>query len=206
MIYIYQVDSASIRAKKPLEALLLNLPKSMHDRALRYKREVDAYNFVLGRMLLKKGLLELGQVSKIDQIRFQEDGKPYLDSVHFNISHSDDLVVCAISEKSRIGIDVEKRKEIILQNFRPWFSNKEWEDINAGKNKKEKFYWYWTRKESVIKALGVNLSYLHKIELDTNQDFFIEGGKRWYLKKVDFGLEYTGAICSEEEIVLMKKN
>ncbi len=205
MIYIYQVNSDQIRAEKSLEEVLLDLPKSMYERALRYRREEDAFNFVLGRLLLKKGLEELGLGEQLEKIQFQKDGKPYLDAVYFNISHSDNLVVCALSKDGRIGIDVEKEKELELENFKSWFTNKEWNDINNSPDPLKRFYGYWTRKESIIKALGVNLSYLHEIELDAQQDFFLSEGKHWYLEGADFGLNFFGAVCSEVEIDIIQK-
>jgi len=197
MLYIYQADSERLRQKKELKNLLKELPGQMHERAFRYKFEQDAYNFVLGRLLLKKGLEELGLGNQLDHLAFQKDGKPFLEDVFFNISHSDNLVVCALSIKGAIGIDVEKEKQVTLDNFKPWFTVREWDDITNSTSPIRKFYWYWTRKESIIKALGVKLSYLNQIELDVTQDFFIENGKKWYLKDLNFGSDYFGALCSE---------
>ena len=198
---IYQADSKRYQAKESLEKLLEKLPLNMHERALRYKFKEDAYNFVVGRLLLKKGLEELDMANQLQNITIQKSGKPYLKDVFFNISHSGNLVVCVISTKGVVGIDIEKIKEVKLEDFDAWFSKKEWAEINKAPSPLQKFYWYWTRKESIIKALGVTLSYLHKIEIDATKDHFIENGKKWYLKDLDFGNDYFGALCSEIEIV-----
>ncbi len=200
MIYIYKADSKRLQQKKEFKNLLGELPDYMQKRAFRYKFEQDAYNFLLGRLLLKKGLNELGMGNQLDHISYQKDGKPFLEDVFFNISHSENLVVCVLSKNGAVGIDVEKEKPVTLKNFKPWFTGREWSDINNAAAPIRKFYWYWTRKESIIKALGVKLSYLHQIELDATQDFFIENGKKWYLKDIDFGTDYFGALCSEIEI------
>ena len=198
---IYQADSKQYQAKESLEKLLEKLPLNMHERALRYKFKDDAYNFVVGRLLLKRGLEELGKGDQLQNIIFQKSGKPYLKDIFFNISHSGNNVVCALSTKGVVGIDIENIKEVKLEDFGAWFSKKEWVEINKASSPLQKFYWYWTRKESIIKALGVNLSYLHKIEIDATKDHFIENGKKWYLKDLDFGSGYCGALCSEVEIV-----
>ena len=117
--------------------------------------------------------------------------------VYFNISHSENLVVCALSIKGAIGIDLEKEKPVNLENFKPWFTVKEWTDISKAPSPIRRFYWYWTRKESIIKALGVNLSYLHQIELDASQELFTDKGKKWYLYDLDLGAGFFGALCSE---------
>jgi 4'-phosphopantetheinyl transferase len=200
MLTIYQADAKRIQGEKSLEKLLEKLPVDMHKRALRYKFKKDAYNFVVGRLLLKRGLEALGKVDQFERIAYQTSGKPFLDDVFFNISHSGDLVVCVLSTKGVVGIDIEKIKEVKLEDFDAWFSKKEWTEINNASSPLQKFYWYWTRKESIIKALGVTLSYLHKIEVDATKDHFIENGKKWYLKDLDFGAGYFGALCSEVEI------
>ena len=197
---IYQADSKRYQAKESLEKLLEKLPLNMHERALRYKFKDDAYNYVVGRLLLKKGLEELGMGDQLQNITFQKSGKPYLKDVFFNISHSENKVVCALSTKGMVGIDIEKIKEVKLEDFDAWFSKKEWAEINKASSPLQKFYWYWTRKESIIKALGVTLSYLHKIEIDATKDHFTEDGKKWYLKDLDFGSGYCSALCSEVEI------
>ena len=197
MIKIYKADSDKVSQKNDLKNLLKDLPKIMHERAFRYRFEKDAYNFVLGRLLLKKGLEELGMGNQLEHITYQDNGKPFLKNVFFNISHSENLVVCVLSTKGEIGIDVEKEKPVNLENFKPWFTIKERTDIKNAPFPIRKFYWYWTRKESIIKALGVNLSYLHQIELDPAQDFFMDKGKKWYLKDLDFGSNFFGALCSE---------
>ena len=123
-----------------------------------------------------------------------------MDGVFFNISHSDNLVVCAVTTHGPIGLDVEKQKQVTLKNFEPWFTEKEWTQIINSSSPIRKFYWYWTRKESILKALGVNLSYLNKIEIDSTKDIFIDKGKEFHLMDLDFGPEFLGAICSGSTI------
>ena len=120
-----------------------------------------------------------------------------MEDIYFNISHSENLVVCALSKTGAIGIDVEKEKPVNLEDFKPWFTVKEWTDMSKSPSPIQQFFWYWTRKESIIKALGVNLSYLNQIELDATQKLFIDKGKKWYLNDLDFGTGFFGALCSE---------
>jgi len=155
------------------------------ERAARFRFPRDAYNFVLGRLLLQKGLRELGLDDDLSGIRYQENGKPQLDGVHFNISHSDHLVVCVLSKEGEIGIDVEVRRAIELENFVNYFTEDEWADINGADDPIGRFYFYWTRKEAVIKALGVTLGWLHQIELDAKGDRFEYEGRVWVLEDVD---------------------
>ena len=205
MIYIYYTDSKLVRQKYKLKDFIEKLPEKMHKRAYRYKFEKDGFNFVLGRLLLNKGLEDLGWGDRLENIRYLESGKPFLENVYFNISHTEGLVVCALSTKGEIGIDIEKVKQVKLDDFEAWFTKKEWAEINSSPSPLQKFYWYWTRKESIIKALSTNLSYLHKIEVDATKNFFSDEGKKWYLKDLDFGKGFTGALCSEIQISDLKQ-
>jgi len=197
MLKIYHANSQSFREKYELEILLRQLPQSLHVKANRYRRPQDAFNFVLGRLMLKQGLEQLGMNSDLEKIRFNENEKPMLDGVFFNISHSADLVVCALTKEGEIGIDVELEKEIPLNDFIKSFTPKEWKHITEHSFPLKKFFWYWVRKESIIKALGVKLSYLNQIELEASKDFFMEKNKKWFLRDLDFDGEYFFAICSE---------
>ena len=172
----------------------------MHQRALRYRRKADAYNFIAGRLLLQKGLKDFEIADSIANIQLEEDGKPFLESVFFNISHTSDRVICAISKKGRMGIDIERETEVELENFESFFTPTEWRSIRESAFPLQQFYRYWTRKESIIKALGLKLSYLNQIQLDIEADVFEENGKQWYLKELDMGEGYFGAICSEVEL------
>lgn len=204
MIYICQANSADYRKKYKLDQLLNLLPFSLHGRAKRYEFEVDAFNFVLGRLLLKEGLDQLGLVTNLESITYGENGKPFLKKAYFNISHSEDRVICALSTEGEIGIDIEKERTLELKSFLYWFSLEEWTNIQYSDSPLKTFFWYWTRKESILKALGIELSHLHKIEINPTNDFFFYNQEKWHLQDLNLGKGYFGAICSEEEIGTIK--
>jgi 4'-phosphopantetheinyl transferase len=103
-------------------------------------------------------------------IRFRrgEHGKPFLESDHgadslqFNLSHSHDLAVVAVTRGAEIGVDLEKVRE------RPsaerlaarFFAEGERAALAAvsAAEKERMFFRLWTRKESHIKATGTGLS------------------------------------------------
>ncbi|MFT5617484.1 MAG: 4'-phosphopantetheinyl transferase, partial [Arenicella sp.] len=176
------------------------LPASLQLKALRYKSELSAYNYVVGRLLLKHGLTCFGFDNDLEKIEFQENGKPILPGIHFNISHSDHQVICAFSKQGLLGVDLEKISPIDFEDFTSMFSAQEWTIIKRSDNPVRTFYWFWTRKESIIKALGHKLSYLHQIELDISLDHIFIDGRRWFLRDVIVGDAFLGAICCEEEI------
>ena len=84
-------------------------------------------------------------------------GKPFFvnfPKVHYNVSHTKGLIVCAISD-SRVGIDVERIKPFNKRIVERFFSKNEREYIFASKeNKDGRFAEIWTKKESYVKWLG----------------------------------------------------
>ncbi len=199
-LIIYHADTKPLMEQKMLPQLLQRVPKSMHGRAERYQSEKSSYNFIVGRLLLMHGLRNLGLDDSLMHLKIDENGKPMVPDAHFNISHTDHQVVCAFANEGVLGVDLETIKEIDFTDFDSMFTSNEWRYIKSAENPLKSFYWFWTRKESIIKALGKNLNYLHQIELDVSIDHFIDENQIWYLKDLDFMDGYVGAICSKRKI------
>jgi 4'-phosphopantetheinyl transferase len=135
-------------------------------RAARFHFERDRHAFVMRRAALRCLLAEeLGLQPA--QVRFQlgSHGKPALvgePELHFNVSHSGQLALFGMAQRHPLGVDVEEARlkpDLIaladriltaaeMQEFRALSAN---DQLSA-------FYQYWTRKEAVVKALGLGLS------------------------------------------------
>ena len=116
-----------------------------------------------GRLLLSQMIKE--QYGKTDYtVTYNENGKPLTDFCCFSISHSDDLVACAVSDKP-VGIDIEKKKPIKKRKTYPLFSKEESEYVNRSEDVSLAFLTLWTRKEAYIKAVGGKLTDMAKFSL-----------------------------------------
>lgn len=82
----------------------------------------------------------------------EEKGKPYLEGApfHYNLSHSGDYVVCALSD-SRVGVDVEKILPISVKVMRRFLGK-------AVFSPREQMR-LWTRYESYGKMMGHGIPY-----------------------------------------------
>jgi 4'-phosphopantetheinyl transferase len=91
-------------------------------------------------------------------IHSQSGNKPKLvedNGIHFNVSHSKELIFIAISSADVVGVDVERVSNRSLERLVPrLFSNKEKLEFLNEADKLDFFYRYWTLKESIIKAVG----------------------------------------------------
>lgn len=179
------------------------------------KKRIERYSFIedAKRTLFGDALVKW-LISKKLGIRYRdiifhynEHGKPFLRGYpffNFNISHSGDWVVCAISCKN-VGIDIEQVMDIDLGIARRFFSEQEYKDI-IGKPKHNQlsyFYDLWTLKESYIKYKGKGLSFL----LDTftinkeNEDISLyKNNKKIHLNfnQCDIGMDYKMSVCAIE--------
>lgn len=176
------------------------LPLEMGEKILRFKRWQDRHASLYGKLLLKKGLEELQFDSSLADLKYTYYGRPYIpDFPDFNISHSNDCVVCAISTESRIGVDIEQIKPTPIYDFRNQFSEEEWKSITTSDDIYFSFYSYWTAKEAVIKANGKGFSMpLEGITIKDNKAIIEQ--TVWYIKRITLTSDYVFTIASDKII------
>lgn len=128
-----------------------------------FKSAKNKQRKLMGEMLACKGLQKCFGLTR-DSIIFTygEKGKPMLKGSldkFFNISHSGDWVVCAISDKE-VGIDIELLKRARLNIANRFFTSNEISLLNTlkGKVQDKQFFTLWTAKESYLKYLGTGLT------------------------------------------------
>lgn len=106
------------------------------------------------------------------EIKRTENGKPYTDGIYFSLSHTDSLVICAVSDKN-VGVDAEKLRHIgngerIVKRF-------------LGKCEKnltdEAFLCMWTQFESKVKFFGEKIISCEMAKTkETHTETFFLGG------------------------------
>lgn len=131
-----------------IKELESKLPKSVLKRCEKYKIEEDYLRSLTGWYLIDKYLCDdfKIQLSEYD-ILLNEFNKPYINSnIHFNISHSHNIV-CAVISNNCCGIDIELVREV---------NNKELLCKRFGYSSlsDDEFIKEWTKKESIGKMTG----------------------------------------------------
>ena len=175
-------------------------PEEIKNRILRFKKWEDRQAGLYGKLLLKKGLEELGLDSSLIELKYTQYGRPYLDhNPDFNISHSAGYVACTITTNGKIGIDIEAIKATPIDDFKEQFSKEEWNTITTSNDKYFWFYYYWTAKEAVIKAEGKGLNIPLKSIAIKNSKAKIEHTV-WHIKRIDFDNNYLLQIASDKAI------
>ena len=146
------------------------------------QRRVDKFRFfddkkrtVAGEMLARKAIAEWCGVAP-ENITFgiNENGKPYTKGlpVEFNISHSGNIVVCAIDNKP-VGIDIEQIRPIDLSVAKRICTDEELlflfgrtptvQDFTYTTNAEilSRFFELWTAKEAYGKHNGSGISFIN---------------------------------------------
>jgi 4'-phosphopantetheinyl transferase len=131
-----------------------------------YKDQAAAERYVVTRALVRCVLgEEIGIAPRDVPISLTESGKPILPNrIHFNVSHSGDLVVLAVSREREVGIDLERRRGVPRADalIERWLTLEEREDVGRqianGADISEAFLRVWSFKEARLKALGVGIS------------------------------------------------
>lgn len=170
IIKVYYTSFNKVLEAEQYSAYLDTLPKALQTTNAKYLRWQDRHAHLFGKLLLKHAFSDFGYdgATALEHLKYTAYNRPYLnDSIDFNISHSNGIVLCAIGKGVKLGVDVEAISEISLLDFKTVMTAEQWDTIYRSKSSHDTFFKYWTIKESVVKAEGKGLSIpLSKIEID----------------------------------------
>ena len=143
-----------------LNEAVATLPVWRRVEVMRYRREVDRRVRVVAHRLLRQLLdEEFGLILDTLRVARTEHGKPFFPDypdVHFNISHCDVAVACAVAT-SPVGIDVELVTELDMDVARRVLNDDELHKVLTAPRPDVAFTRLWTIKESYLKMLGTGL-------------------------------------------------
>lgn len=135
-------------------------------KAERFRFQKDRQSYIVTHAMLRKilGNYTASDPAKLEFI-LNEYGKPSLaenpKEIYFNLSHCSGLSALAFTVKSEIGIDIEKIDpefdfDLIAKAH---FSDAENSFIDhEPPESRKRFYTVWTRKESLLKAIGTGIA------------------------------------------------
>ena len=146
-----------------------SLSAEERQRAARFRNAKDSRRFTLARGSLRSILSQyLEAPANIIQLSYGAHGKPRLAKTHqsplkFNLSHSGDYALCALTKEHSIGIDIEKIRnddpDYYLRLATRFFSRQEIEAIKVASEQDRTLFFFtcWTRKEAYLKRHGLGL-------------------------------------------------
>jgi 4'-phosphopantetheinyl transferase len=153
MVYLYLTDVSGLPDPLEFKKLFQSLT---FERQIRIQRMRSLANRKqsLGAGLLLQMVLQKYGFSQ-EQITIGSSGKPMCEGLHFNLSHSGSLVICAVGD-TPVGCDVEQVREAPRKLASRFFCENEKDYLNACDSDiyDKEFYRMWTRKESYMKFTG----------------------------------------------------
>jgi len=163
-----QVDVWRINLDLPtatVNSLMSLLSSNESQRAERFRFEKDKLRYIVTHGCLRNILSQYLRCGP-EELSFitNDHGKPSVmeHKIEFNLSHSGDFALIAVTRESKVGVDVERlRSDMELESIaRRFFSPNEFAELMAlPPNQQElAFFNCWTRKEAYIKAQGLGLS------------------------------------------------
>ena len=159
-ILLYYADVRELEDPLLFQSLYRTVSHTRQEKTDRVRNRAGKLLSLGAGALLETALTECG----LSDPHFERDenGKPYLTDrkdLCFNISHSGAKVFCAVSDRA-IGCDVEQIRAARLKLARRLFCEEEYRallDCEEGAAQDRLFCWYWTLKESFLKATGLGL-------------------------------------------------
>lgn len=173
-------------------------------------------HYVAGRGIMRQILARYLDISAAElRFDYREHGKPELEyapiPLKFNLSHSGQLGLLAVSLGRQVGADIEfmRPMEDLHSIAEAYFSTREIMDLQAlpVQQQARGFFNCWTRKEAYLKGIGKGLAQalnafdvtlkpedaaaLLAMREDPNEK------DRWHLQDIPIGPEYAAAVIAE---------
>lgn len=181
-------------------------------RTIHFVHDRDRRRFVAARTGMRVILARyLGVAPEAIGFDYGDNGKPSVTisgdhPIHFNLSHSADLAVLAVSDRYELGIDIEEIR-FLKEDIAKWFfSRREYQTLRSlpAENYLDGFYRCWTRKEAFIKAHGAGLSLpldSFDVTLDTSSQARLErlegdpdAPAKWMMLELSTPINFAGAV------------
>ena len=214
-----EIDQSGISAARMV------LSPDEQTRADRYAFDRPRENFTVARAALRALLgcylgIRPGAVDFVYGKHGKAELSPALNTLdlRFNVSHSDEYALVAVTPGYRIGIDIERCREIrgMDEVASVSFSEHELAKWRAlpGDQRQQAFFQAWTRKEALVKAVGDGLVHpLRRFEVsfaphERPRILCIEDDEtlaaRWSLTALGPADGYTAALAVEYPTVSVR--
>lgn len=201
MVELYITDIKNILSN--MNVHLNSLTAQRREKAKKFYFLEDSLRCIAGGLLLQKIL----NVKTDNEIEYTIYEKPFLknDSRFFNLSHSGDYVIMAVSDKI-VGVDIEKIKTADMEVAKKCFQKAEIEYLQNHPLPDKIFYSLWTRKESLMKATGYGLNMAPEsfcvLPIDSSE--IVLDGQTWYFKHYTLNEDYAVSVCAQQNSFALK--
>ncbi|MCR5784546.1 MAG: 4'-phosphopantetheinyl transferase superfamily protein [Eubacterium sp.] len=162
MFNLYYLKISEEHFSKADTELMKHVSDKRRSKIERFKFDKDKKLSLYAALLTKMQLSCLTGMSPSElEFSISESGKPVLlnSNISFNFSHTEGMVLLAVSDNSSVGADVEKVTDPRLSVMKKIFHPAEISYVNIASEDEtaSRFYEIWTKKEAYGKFLGKGL-------------------------------------------------
>lgn len=202
MVNVYVVNCSAL--PDPLEepSILGGFSEQRKQKIMRQQNRLGRKQSLAAGLLLQEVLFRYECLEK--EVSYGVHGKPQIEGLYFNLSHSGAFVICAVGTQA-VGCDIEKIKESPKRIAERFFGEKEQRFLNSVSEteRDEAFFRIWTIKEAYVKMTGEGASIDFRtfdIELGEAVRVF-RAGELQKCQIMEYCLDgYRIAVCSEEKM------
>lgn len=175
-------------------------------RAVKFINPADAEGFILGRGLLRRILAGCLNTDPAElQFNRNAQGKPFLaeSGLEFNVSHSRNRMLIAVTAGRAVGVDIEYRRSgLNMESIaKRWFAPEEQAFFRTLGNPENGFFEIWAKKEAYVKALGIGIyKELSTFAVPVGEEPFspvIGRDRQWFFQTLEIDSGYAAAVVSE---------
>lgn len=155
--------------RESLDLAFLNLTQTRAEHIGKMHHQQDRDRSLAAQLLLQTLLQQQGMPAMA--LHRKPDGQPFLEgsSLHVSLSHSEEMVACAISS-TPVGIDIEKIRPIDLRICSRFFTPEEQlyvqgNEQDSDSSRYTRFFEIWTAKEAYFKRLGTGITDLRSVNV-----------------------------------------
>ena len=175
-------------------------------RAARFHSPLHAQRFIVAHGLLRQILSRYTDTAP-DQLIFASTPheKPFLQApaglLQFNLSHSEDRLLIAVTSQVAVGVDIEKiRSDVDHGIAERYFHPDAYARLKAlpEAQRVPAFFQLWTGKEAVIKMTGKGLAHslaTFSLEWANRQSVTLKTGQPCHLTALAIAPDYAAAVA-----------
>lgn len=199
MVKLYVADITNLPDPEKQPELLSQLPQERQQK-IRKMRQEKSRKQSMGVGLLLQKVLALYHMEKATP-SVGEHGKPQIEGLQFNLSHSGNIVICAVSDEP-VGCDVEQLRKAPQAVAERFFTENEKAYLSqfSGEAYDIAFFRLWTMKESYVKMTGEGIGLtigVYEIVVDEEEKVLRDGEiQECYLSEIEMD-GYIISVCAK---------
>jgi 4'-phosphopantetheinyl transferase len=204
VIQVFYTEISTQTVPDIYNKLLQSFPPDISAKILEYTNEKERHLRIAGKALLAYALRQPGMRSDVslEQYDYSATNQPVLkgSDLRFSISHSGNIVVCAVVSTHAIGVDVEKTMPVKLDLMKFYFNSESWFEIINAPDVYAEFYRHWTMREAAIKAAGLGIDQMELSEMFPEDHTIQVRNEIYYCRMLPVRYDYTVCLASDKEI------